>query len=159
MKEIRFEAQFVEFIPEKIEERVIYVSMEYGTAIHKCPCGCGEQVVTAFSPTDWSLHFDGATVSLDPSVGNWNFPCRSHYYIRRGKIVWAGNMSAEAIERGRVRDRANKRAYFEGAVARVSEADRSEPNIQDEPKPPAVENPADQRPFGFWRTVKAWFAK
>jgi hypothetical protein len=33
------------------------------------------------SPTDWKLTFDGVSVSLHPSDGNWSFPCRSHYRI------------------------------------------------------------------------------
>lgn len=159
MNEISFQPCFVEFIPQKIEERVIYISMEYATAIHKCPCGCGEQVITTFSPTDWSLRFDGDTVSLDPSVGNWNFRCRSHYYIRRGKVVWAGHMSDDAIERGRARDRASKRDYFKGVSASLPKADRSESTSSDEPTLPVMANPVDQRSLGFWRAVKAWFVK
>ncbi|WP_417924835.1 DUF6527 family protein [Collimonas pratensis] len=27
---------------------------------------------------DWSLTYDGKTVSLDPSIGNWSLPCRAH---------------------------------------------------------------------------------
>jgi hypothetical protein len=44
MKEITF--QFVGYIPDKIEEGVLYVSIQYCTAIHKCVCGCGNEVVT-----------------------------------------------------------------------------------------------------------------
>jgi hypothetical protein len=62
--------EFVEFIPDAIEEGKIYVSIGYATAIHKCACGCGREVVTPLSPTDWKLIFDGKTVSLDPSIGN-----------------------------------------------------------------------------------------
>jgi len=38
--------KFVEFIPEKIEEGVLYISIQYCTAIHNCVCGCGNEVVT-----------------------------------------------------------------------------------------------------------------
>jgi len=40
-------------------------------------------------PTDWKLTFDGESVSLYPSVGNWNFPCQSHYWIQENKVRWA----------------------------------------------------------------------
>jgi hypothetical protein len=33
------------------------------------------------SPADWQLAYDGDTVSLTPSIGNWGFPRRSHYWI------------------------------------------------------------------------------
>ncbi|MFC4855982.1 DUF6527 family protein [Actinophytocola glycyrrhizae] len=29
---------------------------------------------------DQRRDFNGETVSLSPSIGNWSFPCRSHYY-------------------------------------------------------------------------------
>ena len=65
----RLEHRFVEHIPEHLEPGVLYVSMKYATAAHSCCCGCGEEVVTPFTPTDWQMIFDGETVSLRPSVG------------------------------------------------------------------------------------------
>ena len=38
----------------------------------RCCCGCGEEVVTPFSPAQWQMSFDGEAVSLHPSIGNWN---------------------------------------------------------------------------------------
>ena len=107
--------EFVEFIPEQLEEGVVYVTIEYATAVHRCCCGCGREVVTNFSPTDWKLIFDGETISLDPSIGNWSFPCQSHYFIRQDKVVWAGKWSPEKIAAGRERDQARKTAYFDSA--------------------------------------------
>lgn len=99
---------FVRFIPETVDEGVIYISMEYGTAQHCCVCGCGSLVVTPFSPTDWQLCFNGEAVTLSPSIGNWNFACQSHYWIRKGRIQWAGKWSEDEIEDGRKRDQINK---------------------------------------------------
>jgi len=102
---------FVEFIPEEPEEGVIYVSLPYATAAHLCACGCGCEVITPISPTDWQLIFDGETVSLKPSIGNWSFPCQSHYWLERGRICWAPRWSREKIEAGRAKDRRNKNRY------------------------------------------------
>ena len=85
--------KFVKNIPEYIENGIIYISMDYATAIHKCCCGCGEEVVTPFSPTDWNLVFDGETISLYPSIGNWSFPCHSHYWITKNKVEWVKKSS------------------------------------------------------------------
>lgn len=74
--------QFVEFIPDQLQEGILYVSLQYATAAHICCCGCGEEVITPFSPSDWQLTFDGVTITLSPSIGNWSFACRSHYWIR-----------------------------------------------------------------------------
>jgi len=81
--------KFVEFVPDRLEDDTLYVSMKYATAVHKCTCGCGEKVITPFSPSDWALSFNGKVVSLYPSIGNWSFSCRSHYWIKDGLIVWA----------------------------------------------------------------------
>ena len=44
--------EFVEGIPERLEEGVLYVSILYATAMHLCACGCGREVVTPLTPTD-----------------------------------------------------------------------------------------------------------
>lgn len=105
--------KFVEFVPEKIEEGVLYISMEYCTAVHKCFCGCGNEVVTPLSPTDWKLTFDGKTITLYPSIGNWNFECRSHYWIRNNTVEYAERWTEREILSGRENDLERKKEYFE----------------------------------------------
>jgi hypothetical protein len=56
--------------------------------------------------------FDGETVSLDPSIGNWSFPCRSHYWLERGGVRGALQWSTAEIERGRALDRIRKSRYY-----------------------------------------------
>lgn len=104
--------KFVEFIPEKIEEGVLYISTEYSTAVHKCICGCGNEVVTPLSPTDWELRFNGKTVSLNPSIGNWNYDCKSHYWISNNKIYWAEKWSNKKINANRKSDKLEKGKYY-----------------------------------------------
>lgn len=81
--------EFVDHIPDPLCEGVVYISIKFRTVVHKCPCGCGSEVVTPLSPKSWRLAYDGEKVSLEPSIGNWNLPCQSHYWIRANKIVWA----------------------------------------------------------------------
>jgi len=97
--------EFVENVPSDLEDGVLYVSTPYATAVHKCCCGCGKEVVTPLSPTDWRLTFDGESVSLSPSIGNWSFDCQSHYWIRRNQIRWARRWGKDEIDAGRARDR------------------------------------------------------
>lgn len=106
-----FRNEFVEFVPDKLNEGVLYISMPYRTVTHLCACGCQREVVTPLSPTDWHLIFNG-TVTLEPSVGNWNFPCQSHYFVRGGRVKWAGKMSKEAINRGRNYSAAAKGQFY-----------------------------------------------
>ena len=104
--------KFVEFIPDQLEDGVLYISVSYGTAIHKCCCGCQQEVVTPISPTDWELTFNGKTVSLYPSIGNWNFKCRSHYWIRKNRIIWSESWSDSKIKKARDSDKKQKEKYF-----------------------------------------------
>lgn len=80
---------FVTTIPDNLDPGVIYVSMSYATATHLCACGCDEPVVTPIAPDGWTLTYNGVDVSLDPSIGNWRFECRSHYWLTDGEVRWA----------------------------------------------------------------------
>ncbi len=104
--------KFVNFIPDTVEDGILYISMEFRTAIHRCVCGCGNEVVTPFSPTDWSLKFDGDTVSLNPSIGNWSFPCQSHYWITNNIIQNAEKWTTEQISQNKDIDSLKKKAYY-----------------------------------------------
>ncbi len=105
--------KFVKSVPEILEDGVIYISIEFATAIRKCCCGCGAEVVTPFSPTDWQLIFDGDTISLYPSIGNWNLKCRSHYWIANNTVEWASKWSKRQIEAGRKNESKAKKKYYE----------------------------------------------
>jgi hypothetical protein len=115
----RLTHEFVEYIPERLEPGKLYISIQFATASHLCCCGCGLEVVTPFTPTDWTLSFDGESVSLNPSVGNWSFPCRSHYWIRRNTVRWAGAWSDEQIQLARNSDVSRKRRHFKPEDERV----------------------------------------
>jgi hypothetical protein len=104
--------EFVEFIPKELEEGVLYISIPYSTVVHKCACGCGSKITTPISPVGWRFTYDGETVSLCPSVGNWSYPCQSHYWITRNRIEWAPKWSREKIEASRARDRADRESYY-----------------------------------------------
>jgi hypothetical protein len=107
---------YVEFIPNSLEGGVLYVSYKYKTASHLCCCGCGNKIVTPLRETEFSLTEREGKVSLSPSIGNWNHPCQSHYWIRGNQVVWAEPMSKEEIRKGRAYDDALKDDYF-GKVA------------------------------------------
>lgn len=104
--------KFVEYIPDEVSEGIIYVSMQFGTAIHKCCCGCGQEVVTPITPTDWQLTFDGESITLNPSIGNWNFNCQSHYFIRKNGIVWCSSWNKQQVSAEKLKDKQHKDKYY-----------------------------------------------
>ena len=117
---MRIELRRVQFIPKTLEPGVLYVAEEFGAAAHLCACGCGVKVRTPLSPTDWSLANTPGGPTLDPSIGNWQQPCQSHYWIRDGKVLWARKWTKEEIAAGRKREQKRAERYYE-TIARQRE--------------------------------------
>jgi hypothetical protein len=133
--------KFVEFVPEELEQGILYISIQYTTASHKCCCGCGFEVVTPISPDGWKFIFNGKTVSLEPSIGNWGFECQSHYWITRNQVRWAEKWSERRIKATQGIRRGEK-ASETADETRVVEA----PQTDDKMPPPKKE--------GMWRRLK-----
>ncbi|RDI37532.1 DUF6527 family protein [Falsibacillus pallidus] len=108
--------EFVDFIPSELEENVLYISIEYDIAKHKCACGCGADIVTSLSPARWKLTYDGETVSLYPSIGNWTHKCKSHYFITNNKVIWAEKMSELAIRNVIKNDQVAVKRYIKSSI-------------------------------------------
>lgn len=83
LKKVEIIPVYVKNIPETIENNTLYISEEYKTAIHLCLCGCGEKTITPLGGgRNWDLIKENkGKVSLIGSIGNYNFPCKSHYII------------------------------------------------------------------------------
>jgi hypothetical protein len=127
--EIVLTHQFVRTIPQVLAERTVYVSVEFATVAHKCCCGCGSEVGTPLTPTDWKLIFDGETISLDPSIGSWNLACQSHYWIRRNRVQWAKAWTRHEIEAGQAADvRAKAKRYGSNPLPASYVVNTSQPN-------------------------------
>ncbi|MFF1876607.1 DUF6527 family protein [Leifsonia sp. NPDC058230] len=62
----------------------------------RLPAGCGNKVVTPLGRSRWHISGGEHDISLSPSVANNAFPCRSHYFIKAGRIQWASTLSGES---------------------------------------------------------------
>jgi hypothetical protein len=51
--------------------------------------------------TDWRITLMAIPVSFFPSIGNWSYPCRSHYWIKNGLVLWAEDWSDEEMRTSR----------------------------------------------------------
>lgn len=145
-KALTIKYEFIELLPGGLEPETLYISLKYKNMVHQCFCGCNKKVITPLSPTGWELTFNGREVSVYPSIGNWNLPCRSHYWITRSQIEWDEQWSAEQIAAGLARDRADKEQYYRRLeqphhrrITSVSELARAE----------------ERR--SLWERMKAWF--
>ena len=98
------------------------------------------------------MTFDGESVSLDPSVGNWNQKCRSHYVIRRNRVLEVGPWSNAQVEVERRREKKAKAAYFgktaDAQPSPVTQVDDGAPTI-------AVQETNHSSP-SLWARVKSW---
>jgi len=85
----QYNTVFVEQIPEKLDNNKLYVCIKYNIAAHRCACGCGTEIFTPISKKlGWILSYDGENASLKPSIGNGNYPCHSHYFLKDGTVQW-----------------------------------------------------------------------
>lgn len=134
----RIDHRFVDTIPDELDEGVVYVCIQYETVAHRCCCGCGNEVVSPLHPLQWSITFNGETISLSPSIGNWSFPCRSHYWIRASEVRWARTIDAEDVANLRVNQRDLLVKHY------------------GTPKHPIE---AEAKPASWWATLRAWIKR
>ena len=112
-REIEIRLQRVAYMPKELKPGVLYISEEYGAAAHLCPCGCGCKIRTPLGPAEWSLKVTDKGPSLFPSVGNWQIPCKSHYWIKHGKLFWAESWTPEQIVAARRNEERRRLLHYE----------------------------------------------
>ena len=88
---------FPEEFPRIPAEGTMYVSLKDHLCVYLCPCGC-KSIVSIFVKlrTDnfdpgkevWDFSFNMGKPSLSPSINCIDFDCKSHYFIRKGKVEW-----------------------------------------------------------------------
>jgi hypothetical protein len=78
-----------------------------------------------------------------PSIGDWSFPCQSHYFITNDRIQWVRRWSSQEFAAGRASDRRAKQRIYDATRAattgRNSGAERAKP------------------PKRWWRKLTMWF--
>ena len=121
--------EFVWEIPRELEFGKLYLALQYRAVMHLCACGCGAKISTPLHPTGWQLTCDGETATLHPSVGNWSEECRSHYIIRKNRVIWSYALPKHRIEEIRQEQRDDIEDYFAGKSRRTPpvESDQEEP--------------------------------
>lgn len=107
MKIKEYDIEFVKQIPDKLKEGILYICLDCNVIIHLCACGCKMEVVTPIEKKQWQMCYNGEEITLTPSIGNFSFPCKSHYFIRNNKVEWAKTYMTDY----RYRPRGQKRLF------------------------------------------------
>ncbi|OQA50824.1 MAG: hypothetical protein BWY47_00246 [Bacteroidetes bacterium ADurb.Bin302] len=102
----------VKYLPQVLDSGILYVSKKYGIAGHLCPCGCGNKIITPLGRTEWHLKVKNGKPTLYPSLGNWQLPCKSHYWIIDGEIEWSYQWDDDQIKRGQKAEDIQRKNYF-----------------------------------------------
>lgn len=90
----RFRYRFADEVPERVRPGWVWIIGDPGdpwAAVLQCPCRCGRTIqlnlLKEASPC-WTLAVSRDRITLKPSV--WGKTgCRSHFFIRNGRIEWA----------------------------------------------------------------------
>lgn len=114
----------VHYLPKELEVGILYVSIEFGVAGHLCACGCGNKIITPLGETEWSFKNENDKPTLFPSIGNWQLPCKAHYWIERGKIHWSYQFTNEEIIAGNINEELKRKKYYDnlnnkGFISRI----------------------------------------
>lgn len=97
----RWRAVRVDELPDTVKAKSLYLigdGVPWCAAL-LCPCGCPDVLQLSLLDNDfprWKLSLDGALPTLAPSIRRTQ-GCRSHFFLRRGRVVWS-RLVANAAE-------------------------------------------------------------
>ena len=103
MRKKKLKHLFVDPIPATLQDGVVYVCLRHNIVSHLCACGCGHRIDTPIAPDEWHFSYNGKGISLFPSIGNWDIPCRSHYYITIDVAIPCGHKTKKSKRKRLVR--------------------------------------------------------
>ena len=92
-KKKKFSHKVVTDVPEKLKQRTIYLIENEGCVwqvVMLCPCGCDVKLFINLIEEQkpyWRYSINNKNISLHPSIHR-KVECRSHFFIRNGKILW-----------------------------------------------------------------------
>ena len=87
MRTENFTIQKIDLVPalSSMFPGILYYDKQSGLSFHKCACGCGDIIILEHN---YKWNIDENTITISPSIGRMTAPCKSHYFIRNGKVVW-----------------------------------------------------------------------
>lgn len=120
----KLDLELVDQMPRSLTAGKLYVSEKYRTCAHLCACGCGSKVGVPLGDPGYKFFNQGGLPTLRPSIGSWQLPCRSHYFITNGKIEWCGTWSDEEVAAGQKFQDAKVAAHYKARAPMLVRAVR-----------------------------------
>jgi hypothetical protein len=94
-KEKFYKYKYVEDVPDELKPDILYIISNdnfYWQVAMLCPCGCKKNLhlnLIKGNHPKWRFEIDKKKrISLHPSI-NRTVGCKSHFWVRKGKIIWA----------------------------------------------------------------------
>jgi Family of unknown function (DUF6527) len=79
--------QSVDRIPDILRDGVVYHTEEFELAGLLYACGCGHRVILLV-PDSHQVWDQNGLATVRPSIGVFDAPCKSHYFITAGVVEW-----------------------------------------------------------------------
>lgn len=93
---MKYRYRLVERIPNILQEGIVYHTEEFELAGLLCACGCGHRI-TLLVPDSHRVSDERGYATIWPSIGVFDAPCKSHYFINAGEIQWRPAFSASQV--------------------------------------------------------------
>lgn len=94
---MKFIIETVDRIPKHLKPGVLYHSEEFELAAMLCACGCGHRT-TLLVPDSHQVTSQNGYVTVSPSIGACDSPCRSHYILTAGDVEWLPAFSVAQVQ-------------------------------------------------------------
>lgn len=87
-----------ERLPSQVGTFEFHYSRRFEMAALSCGCGCGHRVMLNLLDQHHLL-IEGGLPTVTPSILVSDAPCLSHFFIRKGRVVWAQKWSPKMVDR------------------------------------------------------------
>ena len=101
---MKYSYQAVDRIPKQLSPGVVYHSEEFEVGALLCACGCGHRV-SLLVPDSHQITAEGGFATVRPSISVCDGACKSHYFIRAGRVEWLpafSNAVAASVMRAQI---------------------------------------------------------
>ena len=87
-----------ERLPTQVGPFDFHYSRQFEMAALACACGCGHRVMLNLLDQH-QLVIERGLPTVNPSILVSDAPCLSHFFIRKGRVEWAKQLSRNTVDK------------------------------------------------------------